>query len=92
MLIGTQAFCGCTPSSRRSQKSSGQAGKAISKPTCVTVTSWMKSLSGPLHLRGVYGKKWISLFWLKAGSKIRAMIASGDALRVALYKEYNNSG
>lgn len=87
MLIGTQAFA-VDPSVDESPEAVA-AGKAIFKANCSTCHKLDEKYIGP-SLRGVTERRDPVLVksWIKNSG---AMIASGDAYAVALYKEYNNS-
>lgn len=87
MLIGTQAFA-VDPSVEESPEAVA-AGKAIFKANCSTCHKLDEKYIGP-SLRGVTERRDPVLVksWIKNS---QAMIASGDAYAVALYKEYNNS-
>jgi mono/diheme cytochrome c family protein len=87
MLVGTQAFA-VDPEVDESPEAVS-AGKAIFKANCSTCHKLDEKYIGP-SLRGVTERRDPVLVksWIKNS---QAMIASGDAYAVALYKEYNNS-
>jgi len=87
MLLGTQAFA-VDPSVDESPEAVA-AGKAIFKANCTTCHKLDQKYIGP-SLRGVTERRDPVLVksWIKNSG---AMIASGDAYAVALFKEYNNS-
>jgi mono/diheme cytochrome c family protein/heme/copper-type cytochrome/quinol oxidase subunit 2 len=87
MLVGVSAYA-ADPAVAKTDEAIA-AGKAVFNANCKTCHKLDQKYIGPA-LRGATDRndaKWVKT-WIKNS---QAVIASGDAYAVALYKEYNNS-